>query len=108
MQRTEQLMWILIYIDDVESDLSRFHGIEDWAGMPSRNFVKLCERLGAYGGCVTNIFAQVRPEAAAQMPQGRTAHIAPGVTMQDDPKMLVALTQSPSGTMLPGIEYSGG
>lgn len=45
-------MWVLDYRDDVESDLSALHRVDDMATMPARRFFALVNRLGAYSGAV--------------------------------------------------------
>jgi hypothetical protein len=45
-------MWVLDYRDDVESDLSALHRVDDMAAMPARRFFALVNRLGAYPGAV--------------------------------------------------------
>lgn len=45
-------MWVLDFRDDVESDLSALHRVDDMDAMPARRFFALVNRLGAYPGAV--------------------------------------------------------
>lgn len=45
-------MWVLDFRDDVESDLSALHRVDDMDAMPARRFFALVNRLGAYAGAV--------------------------------------------------------
>lgn len=45
-------MWILDYLDDIESDLSAVHRVDDMGSMPAGRFVRLVERLWHYPGAV--------------------------------------------------------
>lgn len=53
--------------DDVESDLSVFHRIEEMEAMPSPRFLRLACRLPAYAGAVAARL-RVRAESAASVP----------------------------------------
>lgn len=46
-------MWVLDYLDDIESDLSVFHRIENLYEMPSVKLFHFATRLGAYGGVLS-------------------------------------------------------
>lgn len=50
MPRLAQVMWLLDHLDDVESDLSAFHRIDDMGEMDSTRFFRFAFRLPAYGG----------------------------------------------------------
>lgn len=104
MQRTEQLLWITVLLDDVESDLSRFHRVDDWQQLTGSRFIKLAERLAVYGGAVADAFQRVQ-ETNAAASQERLA--ASSGQVVDDPKMLEALTSKGHQAGFPGIEYSG-
>lgn len=64
------MIWVLDHLPDIESDLSRFHRIDDYERMPSARFFKFAERLAAYGGVMTARVAAVtrREEAAPPQP----------------------------------------
>lgn len=109
MARTEQLMWIPVLLDDVESDLSRYHRIDDYRQLSGSRFLQLVERLPVYDGAVAHSFRQATrttpPPPAGQ--QGMTGS-APGVQQIDDVRQLEQLTASGEQSGMPGIEYSGG
>lgn len=63
------------HLDDIESDLSAFHRIDNWEDMPARRFLLLAERLGHYRGAIRNIML-----AATNEQEGGGA-----VTTQDRP-----------------------
>ena len=43
-------MWVLDYLDDLESDFSVFHRVEDIHSLPGPRFFKLAFRVSAYSG----------------------------------------------------------
>ena len=43
-------MWVLDHLADIESDLSRFHRIDDLHDLDGPKFFRLIWRLSAYGG----------------------------------------------------------
>lgn len=45
-------MWILDHLDDIESDLSAIHRVDDMGSMPAGRFVRLVERLWNYPGAI--------------------------------------------------------
>lgn len=68
--------WIVDELDDVESDLSAFHRIDDYRTMTSARFFALALRLGAYSGVVQAREVARREEERGERPQstpGRTA-----------------------------------
>jgi hypothetical protein len=51
---------VLDHLDDLESDLSAFHRVDDMDAMPARRFLVLAGRLVHYGGALQ---AAVKAEA---------------------------------------------
>jgi hypothetical protein len=45
-------MWVLYYLDDIRSDMSVFHRIDDIDKMPALKFFAYADRLVAYSGAV--------------------------------------------------------
>lgn len=43
-------MWVLDHLDDLESDLSRFHRVDDLHALDGPRFFRLAARVFAYGG----------------------------------------------------------
>jgi hypothetical protein len=54
---------VLDYLDDLESDFSRFHRVDDMYALPAPRFFRLAERLIYFDGVIT---ARARYEAAQQ------------------------------------------
>jgi hypothetical protein len=50
MARTAEVLWVLDHLDDIASDLSAFHRIDNYEQMGSVRFLRLAYRLPAYGG----------------------------------------------------------
>lgn len=64
-------------LDDIASDMSVFHRIEEVESMPARRFFAFATRLPAYSGAVTARLAAAaapaQPPAAAAAPAGASA-----------------------------------
>jgi hypothetical protein len=56
------MMWIYILLDDVCSDMSRFHGIRDITELDGPTFFALARRLPAYGGAVSIAAERMRED----------------------------------------------
>lgn len=59
MRRAAQLLWVLACLDDIDSDMSVFHRVDDFRVMPGPRFFALASRLSAYQGAM-----RARAEAA--------------------------------------------
>jgi hypothetical protein len=59
------VMWVLDHLDDLESDFSVFHRVDDMYAMPAPRFFRLAERIAAYEGVMT---ARIRAEQAQEQP----------------------------------------
>jgi hypothetical protein len=93
-------MWILDHFEDVISDLSVFHRIDDWERIPSSRFFAFAERLPAYEGAVrAALMAKQVPTAASSPDREVSEH--PSV----DVATVAAMSKHPG---FPGIEYVGG
>jgi len=91
------LVWLVAHWDDVVSDMSVFHRVDDVAAIPIARLFLLADRLGAYRGAVHSAItleaqrAADTPKtapAAGSTPEGRTA--VPEVTSLDEVKRLRA------------------
>ena len=82
---------MLDHLDDVESDLSVFHRVDDWQRLDSPRFFRLAERLPAYNGAVRAALAAVAVE--------------PSGPAELDALTLAAMTGGDE--QFPGIEYAG-
>lgn len=49
---TDAALWLLDLTDEVASDLSVYHRIDDWESMSARRYCRLVPLLPAYGGAV--------------------------------------------------------
>lgn len=54
-------------MEDIESDLSVFHRIDDWQTMSALKFVSLVERLPFYRGALRDIVLHERSKAPDQV-----------------------------------------
>ncbi|MCW2898573.1 MAG: hypothetical protein JWO67_838 [Streptosporangiaceae bacterium] len=50
LERLREVLWLLDYLDDVESDMSSFHRVDDIYEMDAPRFFRLAVRLTAYQG----------------------------------------------------------
>lgn len=48
--RFDEVSWVLDYLDDLESDFSVLHRVDDMYGIPGPRFLRLAVRLPAYDG----------------------------------------------------------
>lgn len=46
------MWWTQDHLDDIASDLSVFHRIDDWTKMRAADYFDKAERLGAYAGVI--------------------------------------------------------
>lgn len=91
--RREQLDWIPDYLDDIESDLSVFHRIDDWRTLDGPRFFRYVVRLSAYAGVLqARAVAEEEkrnPTAPASSGGGRSAQrateVADSVKLQSMP-----------------------
>jgi hypothetical protein len=58
-------MWVLGHLDDLESDFSRFHRVEDIHSLPGPRFFRMASRIFAYDGVMS---ARVRAEQEGDQP----------------------------------------
>lgn len=67
-ERVGQLGWMLDYLDDIASDMSVFHRIDDVTALDGPRFFRLAWRLSAYTGVM-----QARVVAASEADRDRPA-----------------------------------
>lgn len=107
------------YLDDIESDLSRFHRIDDPMKLDSPRYFKLVDRLVYYEGAITAIArAEVEREAPVTASEPSVQHtprpqqrqrVGSQARRVDDVRQLAALTKSPGGGFqFPELEIAGG
>lgn len=92
-------------LDEITSDLSVFHGIENPLSLPCSRFFRLAEMLPAYDGAVRNrLLSEARRAAAAGSPGEMLEYAAaPGV----DASTLAMLSEQGGGGDFPGFDYEG-
>ena len=92
---------MLYALDDVESDLSRFHRIDDMYAMPSTRFFRFASRLVFYEGAVRA--AMMRYSATLQEQQAPDAPAVPAAAASGDvvvPPSRAALAVSDLSSLL--------
>lgn len=76
MARVEEVAWVLGHLDDLDSDFSVFHRVDDFRALPAPRMFALAQRLPAYGGVMAHRVAEVRAE-------GQTPELEPGEVSSD-------------------------
>lgn len=74
-----QLAWVTEYLDDIESDLSAFHRIDDYRALSGPRFFRLVWRLAAYQGVMQ---ARALAEHEREQPAPQSA-ASPAARPQD-------------------------
>lgn len=97
-----ELLWIDELWEDVVSDFSAIHRVDDPLSLPSPRFFSLAQRLPAYPGAVQAAMRVQVMEAQRELQPAQT-----GAPMNDDVAAVAALSQRGGGEF-PGIEYVGG
>jgi hypothetical protein len=64
---------VLDYLDDLESDFSVLHRVDDMYGMPADRFFRFAVRLPAYDGVMTARISQGQPQQQRQEGGGQVA-----------------------------------
>jgi hypothetical protein len=72
-------------LDDLASDFSVFHRIEDITVLPARTFLRLADRICAYGGAT---LAWVRSQKQAEAALSRRAAAMPVATAAELQQLL--------------------
>jgi len=111
MARTAELLWIVECEEDVASDLSVFHRIDDPDQLDGPRYFLLAERLPFYAGACqgrARMLATSAPAPVGHVVAGpspvATRHGQPVVTI-NDASAAAALTQNGQG--FPSVEYRG-
>lgn len=81
MLRVGQVAWVLDYLDDIASDMSVFHRVDDISDLPGPLFFKRAHRLTAYQGVMQ---ARANETAAeAERPAAGQQSYSSGTSRQD-------------------------
>lgn len=75
-------MWITEYMDDIESDLSAFHRVDDYMTLPAPRFFSLVPRLSAYAGVLQARAMEEQERAGDRQPAPSASATAPGARTQ--------------------------
>jgi len=97
------VLWVLDALDDVESDLSRFHRIDDMHAMPGPKFFRYINRLIFYDGAVAamvRLRAQAEQSAPADVPATAPAQMSDPSGARVVPAVPAALKMSDLGSLL--------
>jgi hypothetical protein len=106
LARVAEWSWILDYLDEIESDLSRFHRVDDINTLGSSRFFSLVRLLPVYGGALAFALRRdLAPELNSPAPEASNPHYASGEFPTYDGATLAAMTEGPGE--FPGIEHSG-
>lgn len=63
------MAWFLLHVDDVRSDMSRYHRVDHIETLPASRLVRLMVRLPVYGGAVAFTIRQEPTEPAQSAPE---------------------------------------
>lgn len=86
------------YLDDIASDMSVFHRVDDITAMPARRFFKLVVRLSAYEGMMRVRAIEADQEsqpAPSSQPQGNWPAPAASGQRREVPATKAALQNDP-------------
>lgn len=75
-ERLTQVAWLIAHLDDVRSDFSVFHRVDDLETLPATRFVMYLHRLHAYSGSVQLALRELVVDAPASQsmePEAPTA-----------------------------------
>jgi hypothetical protein len=97
--------WVLDMLDDIASDMSAFHRVDDIEAMPTGRFFAFAARLPAYRGAVRFRFEQVADQLTPEPPRAGGVRHAPATAGATEvPSTPVALT-----ALVPGVvDFAGG
>lgn len=71
-------MWVLDYLDDIESDMSVFHRVDDPWSMPAPRFFAFATRLPAYDGALAIAYraaTEAKPTQPAAVPVAAPSNV---------------------------------
>lgn len=65
-----EMGWIVPMIDDLASDLSAFHRVDDWRSLTVDRFMSLAGRIAAYDGAVAKRYRGYQSQRGSQLVSG--------------------------------------
>lgn len=84
-------MWVLAYIDEVCSDFSVYHRIDDVDRLDAPTFFRLAKLLPAYNGALA---ARIAERERQQQPQRPAAYPQPTGTAPDGDRRIVGTAEA--------------
>lgn len=72
-ERVEEIAWVTDFEDDIESDLSAFHRVDDPMRLDGPRYFMLATRLAAYTGVVAARMYKLRQDQEGGAPSGAPA-----------------------------------
>lgn len=98
-------MWVLDYLEDIASDLSVFHRVDDPMALSSSRYFLWAERLPAYEGAVRAALLRDTKPPVVGVPDGLGAAPPAEPPTEVSPAALAAMSDHPG---FPSIEFTGG
>ncbi len=94
------------YLDEIESDLSRFHRVVDPLRMDSPRFFRFARLLPAYGGALYAVMARdAQDEQPQYQPEAMNMNVASDAIPTYSGSTLAAISDAGGGEF-PGIEFT--
>jgi hypothetical protein len=66
------VIWVVDHLEDLESDFSVFHRIDDPLSLPGPEFFRKAHRVGAYEGVMTARIAKAHKNSAPSVSKGHS------------------------------------
>lgn len=89
VERLREVVWLLDYVDDLESDFSAIHRVDDIYAMDAPRFFRLAVRLTAYEGVMAaRRMAEDQKQNGGAVNTGQTREVqATRTALQHDPAL---------------------
>jgi hypothetical protein len=87
-ERVRQIGWTGAYLEDVRSDLSVLHRIDDLEAMPGPRVFAYVWRLTAYQGVITNMWRRQQAERGAGGQSGGKRSVSLAEWMRERPDVV--------------------
>ena len=90
LERARQTLWALDHLDDLESDFSAFHRVDDISAMDAPRFFRLAPRLTAYQGVMAARLMAEQQEGRGAVPARSDTREVPATrtAFQADPNLV--------------------
>lgn len=93
------------YLDEIESDLSRFHQVADPMAMDSPRFFRLARLLPCYGGALALALQRDAQDEQPHQPEAMNMNVASDAIPTYSGSTLAAISDAGGGEF-PGIEFT--